>query len=207
MNLTIEYAKRPTTLYHTEKIKLLNFLLSISAESVHSHIERIYHTYHGDMLRFAKRRLKQHGIKNYEIDAQDTVQNAFVKITKYINKIDFSESEEKIKAYVLSIVSNEVINTVTDYRYSDDLDEYADILEDEDFVEKINSKESYQKIVSIIKRMDEKYSTALMYHYCYEMSVHEIAQMLDLSENTIYTRLTRGKVILLKNIKEVSHNG
>ena len=207
MNLTIEYAKRPTTLYHTEKIKLLNFLLSISAESVHSHIERIYHTYHGDMLRFAKRRLKQHGIKNYEIDAEDTVQNAFVKIMKYINKIDFSESEEKIKAYVLSIVSNEVINTVTDYRYSDDLDEYADILEDEDFVEKINSKESYQKIVSIIKQMDEKYSTALMYHYCYEMSVHEIAHMLDLSENTIYTRLTRGKVILLKNIKEVSYDG
>ena len=207
MNLTIEYAKRPTTLYHTEKIKLLNFLLSISTESVHSHIERIYHTYHGDMLRFAKRRLKQHGIKNYEIDAEDTVQNAFVKITKYINKIDFSESEEKIKAYVLSIVSNEVINTVTDYRYSDDLDEYADILEDEDFVEKINSKESYQKIVSIIKQMDEKYSTALMYHYCYEMSVHEIAHMLDLSENTIYTRLTRGKVILLKNIKEVSYDG
>ena len=32
-------------------------------------------------------------------EAQDTVQNAFVKITKYINKIDFSESEEKIKAY------------------------------------------------------------------------------------------------------------
>ena len=186
---------------------MLNFLLSISDESVHSNIERIYHTYHGDMLRFAKHRLKQRGIKNYEIDAQDTVQNAFLKIMKYIDKINFSESEEKIKSYVFSIVSNEIINTVNDYRHSDDIDEYADILEDEDFIEKINGKESYQKIVSIIKRMDEKYSTALMYHYCYEMSVHEIAHMLDLSENTIYTRLMRGKVILLKNIKEVSHDG
>ena len=159
------------------------------------------------MLRFAKRRLKQHGIKNYEIDAEDTVQNAFVKITKYINKIDFSESEERIKAYVLSIVSNEVINIVTDYRHADDIDEYANVLEDEDFIEKINGKESYHEIVSIIKRMDEKYSTVLLYHYCYEMNVHEIAQMLDLSESTIYTRLMRGKVILLQNIKEVSHNG
>ena len=186
---------------------MLNFLLSISAESVHSNIERIYQTYHGDMLRFAKHRLRQHGIKNHEIDAEDAVQNAFVKITKYINKINLSQSEEKIKAYILSIVSNEVINIVTDYRHADDIDEYANVLEDEDLIEKINGRESYHEIVSTIKQMDEKYSTVLMYHYCYEMNVHEIAQMLDLSESTIYTRLMRGKVILLQNIKEVSHNG
>ncbi len=186
---------------------MLHFLLSISAESDRSRIERIYDAYHDDMVRFAKRRLKQSGIKNYEIDAQDTVQNAFVKITKYIDKIDFSASEAKIRSYVLSIVSNEVINTVSDYRYSDDIDEYADTLMSEDFIEKINEKESYDSLVKIIRQMDEKYSTALMYYYCYEMSVREIAQMLDLSENTIYTRLMRGKVILQKKMKEVSCDG
>ena len=186
---------------------MLHFLLSLSAESVHSKIERIYDTYHDDMLRFAKKRLRRSGIKNYEIDAEDTVQNAFVKITKYIDKIDFSGSEAKIRSYILSIVSNEVVNTVSGYRYSDDIDEYADTLESENFMEKINAKESYDSLVRIIKQMDEKYSTALMYHYCYEMSVREIAQMLDLPENTIYTRLMRGKVILQKKMSEVSYDG
>ena len=165
------------------------------------------HTYHDDRIRFAKSRLKQSGTRNYDIDAEDAVQNAFVKIVKYINKIDFDEPEKTIKSYVLSIVSNEVINIVSDYQCTDDIEDYMDVLEVEDFVEKINSRESYDSIVKFIKQMDEKYSTALMYHYCYEMSVREIAQMLDLPENTIYTRLMRGKVILQKKMSEVSYDG
>ncbi len=159
------------------------------------------------MIRIAKSRLKQSGIPSYEVDAEDAVQNAFVKITKYISAINFDAPEKTIKSYVLSIVSNEVINIVSDYKYYDDIDEYTDILEDEDFIERINIKESYNEVVRIIKQMDEKYSTSLMYYFCYGMSVKEIAQMLGLSEKTIYTRLERGKLILLKTIKEVQYDG
>ena len=186
---------------------MLSFLLSISDESAHSKIKYLYYTYQDELISFAKKRLRQSGIQNYEIDAEDAVQNAFVKITKYINKINFSESEKTIKSYVLSIVSNEIMNIVSDYQHPDDIDDYADILEEEDFVEKINIKESYDSVVQIIKQMDEKYSTSLMYYYCDDMNVNEIAQVLGLSEKTIYTRLMRGKAILLKTIKEVSYNG
>jgi RNA polymerase sigma-70 factor (ECF subfamily) len=167
----------------------------------------LYRDYYEDLLRFAQGRLKQSGIKNYEIDAEDAVQNAFVKITKYIDKINVSAPEKAVRSYVFSIVANEVTDIVSRDQRCDDIEEYADSLADEEIVEKMSIKESYRNVVKIIKRMDEKYSTVLMYHYCYEMSVHEIAHMLDLSENTIYTRLMRGKVILLKNIKEVSHDG
>ena len=186
---------------------MLNFLLSISDESVHSKIEHLYYTYHDDMIRFAKRRLKQSRMRNYEIDAEDAVQNAFVKITKYINKINFDESEKTIRSYMFAIVSNEVINIVSDYQYTDDIDEYAEILADEDFIEKIDAKKSYDSIVKLIKQMDEKYSISLMYYYCHDMDVNEIAKMLGLSEKTIYTRLMRGKLILLKTIKEGSYHG
>ena len=65
---------------------MLIFLLSISDKSVAANVERLYRDYYEDLLRFAQGRLKQSGIKNYEIDAEDAVQNAFVKITKYIDK-------------------------------------------------------------------------------------------------------------------------
>ena len=35
---------------------------------------------------------------------------------------------------MFAIVSNEVINIVSDYQYTDDIDEYVEILADEDFI-------------------------------------------------------------------------
>ena len=184
---------------------LLNFLLSISDEGVLAKVERLYYTYYDAMLCFAQSRLKQSGIQNYEIDAEDAVQNAFVKITRYINKINIAAPEKAIRSYCLSIVANEVRDIVSDDRRCDDIEEYADSLADEDVIEKMNIKESYRNIVEIIKRMDEKYSTVLMYYFCYDMSVKEIAEMLDLSENTVYSRFSRGKLILMKTIGGDDH--
>ena len=181
-------------------INLLNFLLSISDERVLADVERLYRTYYEDLLRFAQYRLKQSGLKNYEIDAEDAVQNAFVKITKYIDKINVDAPEKAVRSYVFSIVANEVTDIVSRDRHCDDIEEYADFLADEEIIEKMSIKESYRNVVKIIKRMDEKYSTVLMYYFCYDMSVKEIAKMLNVSENTVYSRFSRGKLILLKTI-------
>ncbi len=168
-------------------------------------VERLYHTYYDAMLCFAQSRLKQSGIQNYAIDAEDAVQNAFVKITKYIDKINMKAPEKAVRSYCLSIVANEVRDIVSDERHCDDIEEYADLLADEDVIEKMNIKESYRNAVEIIKRMDEKYSAVLMYYFCYDMSVKEIAEMLELSENTVYSRLSRGKLILMKTIGGDDH--
>ena len=184
---------------------MLSFLLSISEEKNHSKIKQLYYKYHMDMVRFAIRRLKQNGISNYEIDAEEVVQNAFEKIIKYIDAIDFSVAEKAMKSYVLSIVSNEIINLLSSYSYYDNIDDYKDILEDEDLIEKINITESYNEVVKIMEQLDERYGTILMYYFCCEMSVKEIASMLCLSKKTIYTRLQRGKLILLKRLNEVQH--
>ena len=179
---------------------MLNFLLLISDEGVFANVESLYRDYYEDLLRFAQGRLKQSGLNNFEIDAEAAVQNAFVKITKYIDKINVGAPKKAVRSYVFSIVANEVTDIVSRDRCCDDIEEYADSLADEDIIEKMNIKESYRNVVKIIKRMDEKYSTVLMYYFCYDMSVKEIAVMLNLSENTVYSRFSRGKMILLKTI-------
>ena len=40
-------------------------------------------------MRFAKARLKHADVVDYEIDAEDVVQNAFLKISKYIKENRF----------------------------------------------------------------------------------------------------------------------
>ena len=69
---------------------MLQFLLSIADEKDHAKIEYLYNRYHEDMIRFARYRLRQKKMPNYELDAEDAVQNAFLKITKYIDKVDFT---------------------------------------------------------------------------------------------------------------------
>ena len=67
--------------------------------------------YHDDMIRFAKGRLKQKRIPSYEIDAEDAVQNSFVKIIKYIDMINLS-APEKIKSYVYVAVPATILQFI-----------------------------------------------------------------------------------------------
>lgn len=179
---------------------MLQFLLSIADEKDHVKIEYLYHRYHADMLRLAKSRLRQKGMPNYELDAEDAVQNAFVKITKYIHRINFTAEEKEIKGYVLKIVANEASNIVSDYTYFDDIDEYTETIEDGDFFGQMRTHLQYDDVVEAISRLAEKYSIPLSLRYIENMEVQEIADLLGIAEKTVYTRLERAKKLLIEKL-------
>lgn len=180
---------------------MLTFLLSISEERNHPKIEYLFNKFHSDMIRLAKYRLKQAGIPSYSVDAEDAVQNAFVKIVKYIDSINFEASEQEIKAYVLAIVSNETKNIITDYKYFEDVDDHLDELSDTDFIDQMKINERYDQVVEKIEKLDDKYSMALLFHYRDGMSVKEIADRLGLTQKNVYARLERGKKYLLELLR------
>ena len=184
---------------------MLNFLLLIADESNHAKITYIYNKFHDDMIRFARYRLKMCGIPNYYLDAEDIIQNVFMKIIKYIDNIDFSVTEKNLKVYIFSIVTNETTNFCKDHVFIDNLDEQIDLVSNDDFIEKIKIHEQYDKVIKVIERMDERYSVTLMYYYSLEMNVRDIADLMGISEKTVYTRLERGKKLLLELVKEI-HN-
>ena len=64
---------------------MLQFLLTLADESEHSKIEELYNTYHADMLRYATVKFAQGKCCQY---AEDAVQNTFIKIVRYIDKLD-----------------------------------------------------------------------------------------------------------------------
>lgn len=176
---------------------LLYLISQVEREDVPK-IEYIYKRYHKAMMRFAKARLKHADVVDYEIDAEDVVQNAFLKISKYIKKIDFGVSEKELKAYVLTVVSNEARSFIEDYKHVESLDEEYIGMTDKEFFDSISIKENYEKAVKAIEQMDEKYSITLMYRYSSSMSVKEIADLMGISEKTVYTRISRGKQKLLE---------
>lgn len=177
---------------------MLQFLLSIADESDHAKIEYIYYHFRDDMLRVAKARLHRMGLPNYELDAEDAVQNAFVKIVKYVNRIDFNADEKTLRAYVLKIVANESISISEDYHFTDDLSEVAERIEDGDFFGQLRVQERYEDVVEAIKQLDERYSIPLSLRCENHMEIKEIAALLGIAEKSVYTRLERARKMLLE---------
>ena len=186
---------------------MLQFLLTLSDESNHSKIEHIYHTYHDYMMRYAVSKFQSLGRTNFKYDAEDAVQNTFMKITKYIDKIDFTRGEKDVKNYCFTILSNEIRKVLSDNQENFEINEEFYPEEEYNFIEELELRENYNQVVKAIEDLDEKYSTTLYLVFCKEMTVNEIAEMMGISAKTVYTRLARGKKLLLDSLKGAKFNG
>lgn len=182
------------------RMTVLNFLLMIADESNREKIEYIYYKYHDDMIRFARYKLKDYNIDSYELDSEDVVQNAFLKIVKYIDAIDISKPENQLKSYIFSIVANETKNFIEDATHYDDIDIYAETMIDDYFFDKLQINIRYGHVVEKIKQLDERYSITLLLYYGEEMDVKKISELMEIAEKTVYTRLERGKRLLLEDL-------
>ena len=186
---------------------MLQFLLTLTDESNHGKVEHIYDTYHDYMMKYAVSKLQAVGRKNAIYDAEDAVQNAFMKIVKHIDKIDFSRGEKDVKNYRLTILCNEICNILTHNEENFEVDEELFAENEYNFIEELEIQESYNEVVKSIKALDEKYSTTLYLIFCQEKTVNQVAEMMGLSPKTVYTRLDRGKRILLDSLKGAKING
>ena len=186
---------------------MLLYLLTLTEENNKPIIEKLYDSYHKDMMDFAKLRLWSADRKNFAFEAEDAVQNTFVKVTKYIERIDFSREEKHIRGYIFSILINEIYNILREKEFISDVS--VDEIESVGFnqIETLIIVEKYSDAIAAIKQMDEKYSSTLYLAICKEMTVAEIAKMMGISEKTVYSRLLRGKKILIHAVNGVSDNG
>ena len=187
---------------------MLTFLLAITDEEAHDRIRDIFKRHHELMLDYAKSKLQNYRVADIEHDAEDAVQNAFMKIVKYIDALDKEVSPKGERAYMMSIVSNEVINIIKAYRYFEDIDEcenkYADAFAEDKIIEQLSIKDKCAVAMETIKKMDEKYSVTMLYYYQNEFSVEEIADLMGISVQTVYTRLRRGRILLLESLGDMN---
>lgn len=181
---------------------MLLLIMMIADEKNCDKMLGIYEKYHDNMLRYARSLLRLYGDKNYLQNAEDVLQNVFLKISRYIDRIDLSRSEEAVGGYLFTIVENEVSNFLSKQEKNKELDEMLIDCNEYNLFEEFSKKELYIHIVREIKRLDPKYSEVLWMRLVEDMSVREIAEMLDLKEQTVYTRIERGSALVRKKFKE-----
>lgn len=125
-------------------------------------------------------------------DAEDIFQNVFLKLYLYQNQI---ESEEHLKAWLIRVTINECHTQArTAYKRHEIPVEDQILLErvSNTFEEELKKDEIYRKV----KRLPQKYREVILLYYYEGLSIKEIADLLQINENTVKTRLLRARTRL-----------
>ena len=81
---------------------MLLYLLSISDEDDHGKITELYEEYYKYLLKYSISQFRRYGRSSYMYDAEDAVQNTFVKLTQNIKKIDFSKGKKCVQGFIFT---------------------------------------------------------------------------------------------------------
>ena len=84
-------------------------LLSTYEEQYRSQIIYIFNRFHMDMLKIAKNKFVAMNSHNPDLDAEDAVQRAFLRITQDVHNLEFPMSDDKFRCYAYTVVLHEVM--------------------------------------------------------------------------------------------------
>jgi len=128
-----------------------------------------------------------------KIDADDIFQEVFLRLVKYKESI---ESEEHLKAWLIRVTIN-----CCNKHFNSSWAKKTTSLEYEEGVEKIyEMEEEDDRVLRAVKQLPENYSSVIYLFYYEEYSIKEIAQIMEQSESTIKTRLSRARDMLRKQL-------
>lgn len=126
-------------------------------------------------------------------DADDVVQDTFVQ---YHTQNRQFESEQHIKAWLIRVAINRSINVARSLwrRSSLPLEDYMESLPFE--------APEDSTLFAQVMALPEKYRVVIHLFYYEDYPVKDIAGILKVSENNVKVRLSRGRALLKKALKE-----
>lgn len=134
--------------------------------------------------------------KNAE-DAEDVVQDIFIQY--YSLKKEF-DNEQHIRAWLIRVAINKAKNMNRAFwrRNKMSLEDYMETLS----FETPESGELFEAVMNL----PEKYRIVVHLFYYEDYTVHEIADILKLSESNVKVRLSRGRALLKEKLQEEWEN-
>ncbi len=149
--------------------------------------DELFLAYHKQMLFVAQRILEN------PADGEDAVQNALLKIYRLRSSIP--EDPRVCRAYVLTAAKHAALDLKDREKKSVNIDDLVLPAKDDLFQEFVAS-EDYEGLLHTIQSLPDRYREVLMLRYVQELSVKEIAQLLNRKEWAVRKQLARGKAML-----------
>lgn len=154
-------------------------------------------------------------MKNREA-AEDVLQDAYLKA---FSKLDMLEQPEHFSAWLGQIVANTAKNALaknnpllfTDVAAETEIEDFVDRVEDDDVTGQPELSYTREETRELVRELidalsDEQRMCILMFHI-EGISIKEIAQTLDCSENTVKSRLNYGRKNLKIKAEELQKKG
>ena len=125
-------------------------------------------------------------------DAEDVFQEVFLRYFRHEEKF---QSDEHRKAWLIRCTVNRCKSLLASpwRRRTVPLETAAEIGVEDD----------YREVYSAVLSLPGKYRAVIHLHYFEDLSVTEIAQMLQTPEGTVKSQLSRGRALLREMLKEV----
>lgn len=172
---------------------------AIQNEKDRTKAEALYYEYRRLMYKEAYEILKD------KMLAEDAVSESFIRIMSNLHKID-----EKVcprTRNFLVIICRNVAKSMYNARKSELTAEYVEnignIPTPEDIV---ITKETKKAIVKIVSSLSPKYKDVLILRRAYNMSREDIANIFQISVETVKKRLQRAKAMILKELEKENIN-
>lgn len=147
----------------------------------------IYDRYEQKLLRYIHRITE---ISNEE--AQDVLQDAFIKVWKNLKAID---ANQKLSSWLYRIVHNEVVSRWRKHRHHTTVP-----IVDENSIKEISAEDSNDMqekyLKETIAHLPPKYQEVIVLKYFEDLSYEDISDVLKIPEGTVAVRLNRAKKLL-----------
>jgi len=143
-------------------------------------------------------------------EAEEIVQETFLRV---FANLDSYQAEKKFSTWIYRIAHNLCIDRMRRRRktYSLDaelsdaegLDGYAQMSADQSSPEdRLVLSETQRRVREAILELPDKYRAAIILKYMQDLSLNEIAEILDLPVSTVKTRVHRGREFLRQKLED-----
>lgn len=172
---------------------ILFYTVPLETEAEKTKFELIYEKYHKLMLYVAMEML------NNQMAAEDAVHSAFLKLLHHLDQVE-EISGNKTKRFVLTITERTVIDMMRRNKRERkiSLDEVEDWQMPGEFQESYYELPEENRVITAIKNMPKLYQDIFLLKYSSGYENCEISKILDISEDSVRKRISRGKIKLEK---------
>lgn len=141
-------------------------------------------------------RVALNSCKNYA-DAEDVVQNTFIKLLEKENRF---EDDEHVRKWLIRVAINEC-NTLWRPPWKRCITFWEELTQEPTF-----SSSEKSELYYAVKELPIKYRQIVHLYYFEDYNTKEIAQIMNLSETAVQTRLLRARQKLQEKLKEDGKN-
>jgi RNA polymerase sigma-70 factor (ECF subfamily) len=158
-------------------------------------LQNIFYQYAGTVYRTAKSIIKDEQI------SEDITQESFVEL-HIMGKNRFSHND-KVRAWLLKTATNKALNYIKKknpvYVSTDFFDNIKTDFKTNPETE-LTKKELIQEIKNAVQVLPDDYRAVILLYYYADLSYMEISSLLSIPMGTVKSRLSRGRLLIRKNL-------